>query len=100
MFVLVIALFAYADSTRISPTILSEQPLICLNYITRGVNFKALLEIQGMSKRLFGFWQSLREGPRAIVRRGREKSPPRGLHRVRSDTRAPRTLRGGEGTAD
>ena len=29
-----------------------------------------------------GFWQSLREGPRAIVRRGCKKNPPRGLHRV------------------
>ena len=41
---------------------------------------------------LFGCWQSFREGPRAIVRRGRKKYPPRGLHRVRSDTRAPRSL--------
>ena len=46
---------------------------------------------------LFGFWQSLREGPGAIVRRGCKNNSPRGLHRVRSDTRAPRTHEGGEG---
>ena len=54
-------------------------------------------------KRLLAFGSRLDEGPRAIVRRGRKKNSPRGLHRVRSDTRAPRTLgylRGGEGTAD
>ena len=36
----------------------------------------------------FGFWQSLREDPRATVRRGRKNKSPRGLHRVRSDTGA------------
>ena len=70
---------------------LVHEGLLCLRdgiLVGRMLPIREAKNLEG----LFCFWQSLRGGPRAIVRCGRKKNPPRGLHRVRSDTRAPRTL--------